>query len=147
MADKKKEIFIEDLEAIVSEEIIGKIPETFQMNYFQVNTGNSTLPTATVRLLYQDKKFEDAACGDGPVDASFKAIDRITKFKLKLVDYNVRALTRGKDAQGEATLKIRDEKGNIFTSRSTSTDTLEASIRAYLKAVNRIAYKSVPNTH
>jgi len=101
------------------------------------------LPTATVRLFYQDKKFEDAACGDGPIDASFKAIDRITKFKLKLVDYNVRALTRGKDAQGEATVKIRDKKGNIFTGRSTSTDTLEASIRAYLKAVNRIAYNLV----
>jgi 2-isopropylmalate synthase len=143
LADKKKEIFIEDLEAIVSEEIIGKIPETFILDYFHINTGNRTLPTATVRLLYQDKKFEDAACGDGPVDASFKAIDRITKFKVKLVDYNVRALTKGKDAQGEATVKIKDEEGNIFTGRSTSTDTLEASIRAYLKAVNRIAYNSV----
>jgi 2-isopropylmalate synthase len=147
LADKKKEIFIEDLEAIVSEEIIRKIPETFQLDYFHINTGNSTLPTATVRLLFQDKKFEDAACGDGPVDASFRAIDRITKFKLKLVDYQVRALTRGKDAQGEATIKIKDEKGNIFTGRSVSTDTLEASIRAYLKAVNRVAYQSISITH
>lgn len=147
LADKKKEIFIEDLEAIVSEEIIGKIPETFRLEYFHINTGNRTLPTATVRLLYQDKKIEDAACGDGPVDASFKAIDRITKFKVKLVDYNVQALTKGKDAQGEATVKIRDKEGNIFTGRSASTDTLEASIRAYLKAVNRMAYNSSPATH
>lgn len=147
LADKKKEIFIEDLEAIVSEEIIGKVPETFCLDYFHINTGNNTLPTATVRLLFQDKKFEDAACGDGPVDASFRAIDRITKLKLKLVDYNVRALTKGKDAQGEATIKIRDAKGNIFTGRSTSTDTLEASIRAYLKAVNRIVYNLVSTTH
>jgi len=142
LADKKKEIFIEDLEAIVSEEIIGKIPETFKLEYFHINTGNSTLSTATVRLLNQGKKFKDAACGDGPVDASFKAIDRITKIKVKLVDYNVRALTKGKDAQGEARIKIRDEEGNVFTGRSTSTDTLEASIRAYLKAVNRMAYNS-----
>lgn len=147
LADKKKEIFVEDLEAIVSEEIIGQIPETFKLEYFNINTGNSTLPTATVRLLYQDKNLEDAACGDGPVDASFKAIDRITKFKIKLIDYNVRALTRGKDAQGEATVKIKDEKGNIFVGRSISTDTLEASIRAYLKAVNRIAFNSVSTTH
>jgi len=105
LSDKKKEV----LEAIVSEEIMGKIPETYKLDYFHINTGNRTLPTATVRLFYRDKKFEDAACGDGPVDASFKAIDRITKFKVKLVDYNVRALTKGKDAQGEASIKIRDK--------------------------------------
>jgi len=147
LADKKKEIFVEDLEAIVSEEVIGKIPETFKLEYFHINTGNRTLPTATVRLLYNDKPLEDAACGDGPVDACFKVIDRITKFKVKLVDYNVRALTRGKDAQGESTVKIRNNEGNIFTGRSISTDTLEASIRAYLKAVNRIAYNLASATH
>jgi len=148
LADKKKEIFVEDLEAIVSEEAMGQIPEVFKLEYFHVNTGNSTLPTATIRLLYQGKQhLGDAACGDGPVDASFKTIDRITKFKVKLIDYNVQALTRGKDAQGEAAVKIRDEKGNIFTGRSTSTDTLEASIRAYLKAVNRMAYNSASATH
>ena len=148
LADKKKEIFIEDLEAIVSEKAMDQIPEVFKLEYFHINTGNSTLPTATVRLLYQGKQhLEDAACGDGPVDASFKTIDRITKFKVKLIDYNVQALTKGKDAQGEAAVKIRDEKGNVFTGRSTSTDTLEASIRAYIKAVNRIAYNSVSATH
>lgn len=140
LADKKKEIFIEDLEAIVSEEIIGKIPETFKLEYFHLNTGNRTLPTATVRLLFNNEPLEDAACGDGPVDASFKAIDRITKLKIKLTDYNVQALTGGKDAQGEAIVKISDEKGSIFAGRSISTDTLEASIRAYLKAVNRLIF-------
>jgi len=84
--------------------------------------------------------LEDAACGDGPVDASFKAIDRITKLKIKLIDYSVRALTRGKDAQGEVIVTIKDEKGNIFVGRSVSTDTLEASVRAYLNAVNRITF-------
>jgi len=148
LADKKKEIFIEDLEAIISEEVMGQISETFKLEYFHVNTGNKTLPTATIRLLYQDKQhLEDAACGDGPVDAAFKAIDRITKLKLKLIDYNVQALTRGKDAQGEAIVKIKNEKGNVFTGRSTSTDTLEASIQAYLKAVNRMVYNSVSATH
>ncbi len=142
LADKKKEIFVEDLEAIVSEEVIGQIVETYKLEYFQVNTGNKTLPTATIRLLYQDKQhLEDAACGDGPVDASFKAIDRITKLKLKLIDYNVQALTKGKDAQGKVLVKIKNEKGNIFTGRGTSTDTLEASILAYLNAVNKMVYK------
>jgi len=143
LADKKKEIFIEDLEAIVSEEIGSQVPEVFTLDYFQVNTGNRALPTATVRLLYQDKYIEDAACGDGPVDASFKAIDRITKFKIKLIDYNVRAVTRGKDAQAEVSVKVRDEQNNIYVGRSVSTDTLEATIKAYLKVVNRIAFNSM----
>lgn len=148
LADKKKEIFVEDLEAIVSEGVMGQIPEVFKLEYFHVNTGNRTLPTATIRLLYQDKQhLEDAACGDGPVDASFKAIDRITKLKLKLIDYNVQAVTKGKDAQGEAIVKIKDEKGNVFTGRSTSTDTLEASIQAYLNAINRMFCNSVSTAH
>ena len=140
LADTKKEIFVEDLEAIVSEEITEQIPELFKLDYFHVNTGNTTLPTATVRLLYKEKYLEDAACGDGPVDASFKAIDRITGVKAKLIDYNIRAITRGKDAQGEALVKIKDN-GNIFSGRNTSTDTLEASLRAYLKAINKLMYK------
>ena len=140
LADTKKEIFVEDLEAIVSEEITEQIPELFKLDYFHVNTGNTTLPTATVRLLYKEKYLEDAACGDGPVDASFKAIDRITGVKAKLIDYNIRAITKGKDAQGEASVKIKDN-GNVFSGRNTSTDTLEASLRAYLKAINKLMYK------
>ena len=140
LADTKKEIFVEDLEAIVSEEINEQIPELFKLDYFHVNTGNTTLPTATVRLLYKEKYLEDAACGDGPVDASFKAIDRITGVKAKLIDYNIRAITKGKDAQGEASVKIKDN-GNVFSGRNVSTDTLEASLRAYLKAINKLMYK------
>ena len=140
LADTKKEIFVEDLEAIVSEEITEQIPELFKLDYFHVNTGNTTLPTATVRLLYKEKYLEDAACGDGPVDASFKAIDRITGVKAKLIDYNIRAITKGKDAQGEASVKIKDN-GNVFSGRNVSTDTLEASLRAYLKAINKLMYK------
>ena len=140
LADTKKEIFVEDLEAIVSAEITEQIPELYKLDYFHVNTGNTTLPTATVRLIYKEKHLEDAACGDGPVDASFKAIDRITGTKVELVDYNIRAITRGKDAQGEATVKVRSN-GNIFSGRNVSTDTLEASLRAYLKAINKLMYK------
>lgn len=146
LTDKKKEIFSEDLEAIVAEvshELIGKFSEVFKLEYFHISTGNRILPTATIGLLNQEgQHFEDAACGNGPVDASFKAIDRITKLKLKLIDYNVQTLTRGEDAQGEVIVKISSEKGKIFTGRGMSTDTLEASIRAYLNAVNRLLSNS-----
>ena len=144
LADTKKEIFVEDLEAIVSEEITEQYPELYKLDYFHINTGNSTLPTATVRLIYKDKHLEDAACGDGPVDAGFKAIERITGTKVVLVDYNIRAITRGKDAQGEATVKIKDN-GNIFNGRNISTDTLEASLRAYLQAINKLMYLKSKN--
>jgi len=139
LADTKKEIFVEDLEAIVSEEITEHFPELYKLDYFHINTGNTMLPTATVRLIYQDKHLEDAACGDGPVDAGFKAIERITGTKVVLVDYNIRAITRGKDALGEAAIKVKDN-GNIYSGRNISTDTLEASLRAYLQAINKFIY-------
>lgn len=137
LADKKKEIYVEDLEALMSEILIENIPDVFELEYFHINTGNSILPTATVRLKKEGQILEDAACGDGPVDAVFNAIDRITGAKVKLSDYYIRALTRGKDAQGEAVLEIKDN-GRSYVGKSISTDTLEASVKAYLKAVNKM---------
>ena len=79
----------------------------------------------------------DAACGDGPVDAIFNAIDRITGSRVKLSDYYIKALTRGKDAQGEAVVEIKDN-GCSYIGKGISTDTLEASTKAYLKAINKM---------
>ena len=137
LADKKKEIYSEDLVALMSEILVEDMTDIYEMKYFHVNTGNSILPTATVRLKKEDKIFEDAACGDGPVDALFNAIDRITGAKVKLSDYYIKALTRGKDAQGEAVVEIKDN-GRSFVGKSISTDTLEASVKAYLKAINKM---------
>ena len=123
----------------MSEEITEQFPELYTLDYFHINTGNSMLPTATVRLIYKGKHFEDASCGDGPIDAGFKAIERITGTNVVLVDYNIRAITRGKDALGEATVKIKDN-GNIFSGRNISTDTIEASLRAYLQAIDKLIF-------
>ena len=100
------------------------------------------MPTATVRLTRKnDRQTEvqqDANIGDGPVDASLKAIDRITTTKGKLMDYNIRAVSQGKDALGEVTVKV-DFGGDTewVAGRGASTDIIEASARAYLNAVNR----------
>ena len=83
---------------------------------------------------------QDAACGDGPVDAICKTIDRITKFKGELVDYHIRAITGGKDAMGEVTLEVRHQ-GEIVRGRATSTDIIDASAKAYLAAINKIEAK------
>ena len=140
LTDKKKEIYNEDLIGLMSETIVTDIPDIYELDYFHISTGNSTLPTATVRLAREGKVFEDAACGDGPIDAIFNTIERITGAKVKLSDYYVRAITRGKDAQGEAVVEIKDN-GNSFIGKSISTDTIEASAKAYLKAINKMLYK------
>ncbi len=137
LADKKKEIYNEDLMALMSEIIVTDIADIYELQYFHISTGNSILPTATVRLFREGEVLEDAACGDGPVDAVFKAIDRITGVKVKLTDYYIRALTRGKDAQGEAVVEIKDN-GHSYIGKSISTDTLEASVKAYIKAINKM---------
>jgi len=136
LADKKKEIYDEDLAALV-EEAIEDVPETYRLDYLNITSGNRTVPTATVRLLKGETVLEDASTGDGPVDATYKTIDRITKVKSRLLDFSLRAVTSGKDALGEVTVRL--QSGSTVTSgRGTSTDIIEASAKAYLSAVNRL---------
>jgi 2-isopropylmalate synthase len=139
LADKKKQIFDDDLEAIIEEEI-STIPEEFRLDYISTSSGNKTLPTATIRLARGDTLLQDAACGDGPVDAALKTINRITGIKGRLADYSLRAVTGGTDALGEVSVKVSNgpytENG-----RGTSTDIIEASAKAYLNAINRIVWR------
>ncbi len=137
LADKKKDIYDEDIEAIVREEI-EEVPETFRLVSFHVTSGVGVIPTATVRVHVAGQgERTDAAIGDGPIDAVCRAIDRITGITCQLEDYGIRAITIGKDAMGEVTLEIssngRSEKG-----RAAKTDIVEASAVAYIGAVNRL---------
>lgn len=141
IGDRKKFVYDEDLIALV-EGHIAEVPETWSLDYLHVSTGNATMPTATVRLRKPAAKgkvdhFQDAAIGDGPVDAALKAIDRITKTGGTLMDYNLRAVSQGKDAVGEVTVKVDFGDKKIITGKGASTDIIEASARAYLNAVNR----------
>jgi 2-isopropylmalate synthase len=136
LADKKKEVYDEDLAALI-EEAIEDVPETYRLDYLNITSGNRTVPTATVRLIKGDTVLEDASTGDGPVDATCKTIDRITKLKCRLLDFSLRAVTSGKDALGEVTVRLRGGS-KVTTGRGTSTDIIEASAKAYLNAVNRL---------
>jgi len=137
LADKKKEIFDEDLEALVREEL-EQVPDIFKLVTFHISSGTHAVPTATVQLEVRGQLITDAATGDGPVDAVYRTIDRITGIQCALTDYSIRAVTGGKDAMGEVSLSVR--AGDIQErARATSTDILEASARAYLAAVNRVA--------
>jgi 2-isopropylmalate synthase len=136
IADKKREVFDEDLFALVEEEL-SIIPEIFQLDYFSVVTGNNTIPTATVKLRRNGEYIQEAATGDGPVDAVYKAIERITNTPIKLISYSINAVTHGKDAMGSVTISVsKDDK--IYRGYGVATDVIEASAYALISAINRI---------
>jgi 2-isopropylmalate synthase len=139
IGDKKKFVYDDDLTALVEGQIT-EVPETWSLDYLSVSSGNQTVPTATVRLKRPGAKadaHQDASIGDGPVDAALKAMDRITRARGKLMDYQLRAVSEGKDALGEVTVKVDFGDGELVTGKGASTDVIEASARAYLNAVNR----------
>jgi 2-isopropylmalate synthase len=141
IGDKKKFVYDDDLTALVEGQIT-EVPETWSLEYLNVSSGNTTVPTATVRLQKIGNKgtsetFQDAGIGDGPVDAALKAIDRLAQTHGKLMDYSLRAVSQGKDALGEVTVKVDFGDAKLVTGKGSSTDVIEASARAYLNAVNR----------
>ena len=137
LADKKKRVFDEDIEALVHEEF-EHVPDLFKLVSFHISSGTGVIPTATVRLDARGESVTDAATGDGPIDAVYKAFDRITGIPCALMDYGIRAITSGKDAMGEVALQVKAGE-HTERGRAASTDIIEASARAYLAAVNRIA--------
>jgi 2-isopropylmalate synthase len=142
LADKKKEVSEKDIEALVEEEVV-IIPEAFKLEYLQVTSGSGVVASAVIKLNKMGVTIEEAACGDGPVDATYKAIERACGVDFKLVDYTIKAVTGGKDALGEVIVRI--EKNNkIQIGRGVSTDIIEASAKAYLSAINKIIYDDNP---
>jgi 2-isopropylmalate synthase len=136
LADKKKEIFDEDLIAILKDEI-AQVPETYALDYLHMVSGTGVVPSATVRIKKDNEVFQDSGVGDGPVDAVLNAIDAITGLKGRLQDYQIRAVTSGKDALGEVSIKV-DFDGTVVPGKASSTDVVEASARAYVNALNRL---------
>jgi 2-isopropylmalate synthase len=137
LADKKKEVFDEDIEALVDDQL--ELDRgLWQLVSLQVMTGSSSVPTATIRLKDTNgEETQDASVGDGPVDAIYSAIQRLTGVRVSLSDYRIRAVTKGKEAMGEVQIEI-DHSGKKVRGRGLSTDILEASALAYLAAINRL---------
>ncbi|HDY68038.1 hypothetical protein LCGC14_1639030 [marine sediment metagenome] len=137
LADKKKDIYDQDIEALIQDEK-SEVPHIYELDSLSISCGPNTIPTAGVRLrVGKDKIVDDATIGDGPIDALFKTIDLITGTKGKLLDYNIRAITSGKDAMGEVIVEV-DVEGKSYRGRAVSTDIIEASAKAYLNAINKI---------
>lgn len=144
LADKKKHVYDDDIVAIIQERM-QDVPQVYSLAYLQVSSGTSTLPTATVRLERNGKLLQDAACGDGPVDAALKTIERIAEVPGVLLDYALQAITQGKDAQGEVTVRVNYGDA-VVAGKGSSTDVVEASAKAYLNALNRYLFGKAPTT-
>jgi 2-isopropylmalate synthase len=138
LADLKKEVFDEDLEAIAAEE--SRIEDRYKLNHITVTCGSFAVATATVQMEIEGLTVRTAELGDGPVDATLKAIRKLTKCKAKLLQYNVGSITGGTDAQGEVTVRV-SEGTHTVVGKGASTDIIEASAKAYIHALNRLNFK------
>lgn len=143
VCDKKKNITDADLEAIVTHHTAHLIPEAdengYTLDWFQTSTSNFTTATCTISLKKKDEKFQAVSLGDGPIDAAFNAIDQIIDPSEHSFDiFSINSISEGKDTLGDVTVKISSH-GKTFTGRGLSTDIIEASVNAYLTAMNRLA--------
>jgi len=137
LADKKREVTDRDIESVIAEEL-RTTSEVYHLDHVEVSCGNNNIPTATVRLIGPDgRAVADADLGTGPVDAIYKAINRIVKVPNKLTEFTVKSVTEGIDAIGEVLIRVESD-GVGYTGRGADTDIIVASAKAYMNALNRL---------
>jgi 2-isopropylmalate synthase len=139
LADKKKQIYDGDIEALVQGYFQGNTTGHWTLENLSTTSGSHGVPSAAISLLHRDgKRVQDAACGDGPVDAIFKTIERITGIQVTLRDYQVSSVSSGEDAQGEITVEA-EYKGRTYRGREVDTDIIMGSAKAFLDVINQIS--------
>jgi 2-isopropylmalate synthase len=138
LADKKKTVTDRDIEALAGEKV-SAVEEVYKLDSFQINSGNKVIATATVSMFRNGEHLTEAATGDGPINAAFKAIERSVGFEVHLEDYSLKGVTEGADALGEATVRVMKDN-RIYVGRGVSTDVIEASVKAYINAINRVIH-------
>ncbi|NFN87749.1 2-isopropylmalate synthase [Clostridium sporogenes] len=139
VADKKKYVMDKDIEVMVNQKT-SMIPAIYELQYYHVSNGNTLVSTSAVKIKKDNDVIEEAACGHGPVDAIFKAVDRAIGREIILEDYFLKAVTSGKDAIGEVTARV-SSNDRIFVGKGISTDVIEASAKAYISAINKMVYE------
>ncbi len=138
LADKKKHVMDEDLEAIVTQGVL-RTAETFVLEYLHVTAGTTVMPMASVRLSINGRSVKDAGYGNGPIDAAYNTIAKLTGTESELLRFSISALTGGTDAQGEVTVRLR-ENGLVALGRGSDPDIITASALAYINGLNRLEY-------
>ena len=139
LADRKKTVFDEDIVAIIMHEVL-RIPYRYRLNYLNVVSGTSAIPTAMVKMEIDGELVRDVDFGDGPVDAAMKTIRKITHSKSKLMKFAINAITGGTDAQGEVTVYVQED-GISVVGQGAHTDIIVASAKAYINALNKLEYQ------
>jgi 2-isopropylmalate synthase len=140
LADKKKVVSDNDIEAMIRQEIV-QVPEYFKLEYFQIVSGTRIASTSTVKVSFENKTVEEASCGDGPVDATFNAIEKAIGVNVILKDYYLKSVGGGQDALGEVIVKI-EKDSNTYVGNGISTDVVEASAKAFVNALNKVYYRA-----
>jgi len=141
LADKKKEVFDEDLEAVAQDEILRtEMPERYSLVSLRAESGTATPPVAEVEMTVDGERRGARAGGDGPVDAAFNTIASITGTRSRLLKYTVNAITGGTDAQGEVSVRVQEGEQTVL-GQGAHTDIVIASARAYINALNRLEYR------
>ena len=138
LADKKKHVVDEDLEVIVTEGIL-RTAEIFELEYLHVTSGTTVIPMATVRLFINQRPVQGTGYGNGPIDAAYDSIAKLTGTESELLRFSISAITSGTDAQGEVTVRLK-ENGLVALGRGADPDIITASVKAYINGLNRLEY-------
>jgi len=138
LADRKKSILDEDIEALINEGVL-RSSEVFSLEYIHVLSGNTVLPTASIKLNINGRPVQGALEGNGPIDAVYNIISKLTCTKSKLLRFTISALTEGTDAQGEVTVRLQED-GMIALGKGADPDIITASALAYINGLNRLEY-------
>ena len=139
IAAKKEQVSSKELDAIIASAAM-QVPPTYKLDTYVITSGNTISSTAHIKLLKNDVPVEGVSIGDGPIDAAFVAIEKITGCHYELDDFQLQAVTEGREAMGQTVVKLRDH-GKVYSGRGISTDIVGAGIHAYLSALNKIVYE------
>ena len=139
VADKKEQISAKELDVLIATSAL-QVPPTYKLEGYVINSGNIITSTSQIRLSKDGKILEGIAAGDGPVDSSFLAIEQITGTHYELDDFQIRAVTEGREAMGESVVRLR-YGGKLYSGRGISTNVVGSSIMAYINALNKIVYE------
>lgn len=140
IASKKESVGAKELDAIVASAAL-QVPPTYKIVSYVINSGNVITATSHVRLEKDGETIDGLAVGDGPVDASFLAIEEIIGHHYELDELEIQAVTEGQEAMGETVVRLRSQSGKVYSGRGISTDVIGSSIHAYVSAVNKIVYE------
>jgi 2-isopropylmalate synthase len=139
IADKKEKVTFKELDAIVASSAM-QVPSTYKLDTYVITSGNTISATAHIKLDKNGESVEGVYIGDGSIDAAFQAIEKITGCHYELDDFQLQAVTEGREAMGQTVVKLR-ANGKVYSGRGISTDIVGAGIQAYLSALNKIIYE------